>query len=212
MRRPLAPKSIFAQPSYVVRIFLAFCRPSGQFFATSYIFSLFRALRADFSLFFAFSRPSGPFFASWGPLAGLLGPLGRLLGASWGLFMASWGPLGPSWGPLGALLGAFWALLGASWGPLGPSWGPLGGTLGGSWALLGASSRSTPPPTPPPTRQFPPKRRKSPLKFVVIYEDFWLTNRKCDFSQSPLFYQGFFRSEGVLGSLLGASWGHPGAS
>ena len=61
----------------------------------------------------------------------LLGPLGVLLGASWGGLGASWG-----------LLGGSWALLGASWGALGASWAPPGVVLeplGASWAGLGAS-------------------------------------------------------------------------
>ena len=68
----------------------------------------------------------------------LLGPLGVLLGASWGGLGASWGllgPLGRVLGPLRALLGCSWGLLGASWGLLGGSWSPLGR----SWGLLGRS-------------------------------------------------------------------------
>ena len=68
----------------------------------------------------------------------LLGPLGVLLGASWGGLGASWGllgPLGRVLGPLRVLLGCSWGLLGASWGGLGASWG----LLGGSWGLLGRS-------------------------------------------------------------------------
>ena len=94
--------------------------------------------------------------ASWGPL-------GRLLGASWGLPWASGGLLGASWGPLGGLLGrlgASWAhlgsicvissgwhakrkrhgaVLGASWGRLGPPLGPPWGHLGASGGLRGPS-------------------------------------------------------------------------
>ena len=50
------------------------------------------------------------------------------------------GLLEASWGPLGDLLGASWGLPGASGGLLGASWGPLGGSLGildASWEHLG---------------------------------------------------------------------------
>ena len=94
-------------------------------------------------------------WASWMPRGSLVGPLGELLGASWGLLGAI---MVPSWGHLGA----YWSLLGASWGHLGGhrsrkgggnshplsgapqhrllgrSWGALGTLLGRSWALLGA--------------------------------------------------------------------------
>ena len=83
----------------------------------------------------------GGFWASLGGFLGLLvaswGPLGRVLGASWGLWArpgALWGLplelLGASWGALGGLLGASWGLLGASWGPPGAG-GRLQGGSGG---------------------------------------------------------------------------------
>ena len=53
------------------------------------------------------------------------------------------GGLGGSRGPLGVLLGSSWGVLGASWGRLGgsqglpeASWEPLGGVLGRSWDHL----------------------------------------------------------------------------
>ena len=78
------------------------------------------------------------------------GPLGGLLGASWGPLGASWGPLrallGPPgapetrkldfwifWPPLGPVLGPFWAVVGAFWAVLAPSWA----ILGASWERLG---------------------------------------------------------------------------
>ena len=104
-------------------------------------------------------RPRWPKMAPRWLQGGLLGPLRRLLGASWG-------PLGVSWGPLGRLLRASWGHSGASggvvfsnakilyvrtclrcvlepsWGRLGavsgPSWGHLGAILGPSWGHLGA--------------------------------------------------------------------------
>ena len=84
----------------------------------------------------------------------MLGPLGRVSGASGGLSGPSWGerlkmpvriaPLGHSWGPLGALLGRLGgfrgrfrtvlgylgAPFGPSWGPHRPSWDDLGGPSG----------------------------------------------------------------------------------
>ena len=84
---------------------------------------------------------------SWGPLGGLCGPLGGLLGASWE-------PPGVSWMPLGGLLGASWGHLERSAGvlfakakrgdvsfrlrcDLEPSWGCLGAVLGTSWGHPG---------------------------------------------------------------------------
>ena len=46
---------------------------------------------------------------------------------------AAWGRLGPSWGPLGGLLGLSWGHVGAILAPLGASWAPLGAILGRSW-------------------------------------------------------------------------------
>ena len=73
--------------------------------------------------------------ASHGPLGGLLGASGRLLGASWGL--------------LGGVLEASRGLFGAPRGPPGGSWGHLGGKgskcqfvfplLGSLGALVGLS-------------------------------------------------------------------------
>ena len=70
---------------------------------------------------------------SWGLLAGILGPLGAILGH----LVTILGPLGAILGHIGAFLGPSWdhpgAILGPSWGLLGPSWG----LLGQSWATLG---------------------------------------------------------------------------
>ena len=74
--------------------------------------------------------------ASWGPLRGLLGPLGDLWGPPGGFLgprarkIRSDPPSGPLLttvlGPSGAVLDASWAVLGPSWAVLGPSWRPLG--------------------------------------------------------------------------------------
>eukprot|EP00959_Pyramimonas_sp_CCMP1952_P234491 4899468-Pyramimonas_sp.AAC.1 len=56
----------------------------------------------------------GALWVSWGPLRSLLGPLGRLSGASWASgadFRFVFPHLGPFWGCLGAILGASWAVL-----------------------------------------------------------------------------------------------------
>ena len=55
---------------------------------------------------------------SGGLLGGVLGRLGDLFAASWGVLGASWGVLGASWGRLGAS----WAVLEASWTVLAASW------------------------------------------------------------------------------------------
>ena len=80
-----------------------------------------------------------PGVASCGPW---WGPLGRVLGASWGVGP----PLGGLLGPFGSLLEVSWALLEPchsrglemSVGPP-PVWTSLGTVLGASWAVLGAS-------------------------------------------------------------------------
>ena len=85
---------------------------------------------------------------------GVWGPLGGVLGASWGALggdarrsereVVLGGVLGPPSGRLGPLLGPSWghlgAILGPSWGLLGPSWGHLGPScalLGPSWRQFG---------------------------------------------------------------------------
>ena len=91
--------------------------------------------------------------ASWGPLGailgpswGLLGPPGRLLGPSWRTSIKTEEELhlrSPPWEPqksaLGALLGRSWSALGCARGRLGAlstlSWDPLGP----HWNRLGAS-------------------------------------------------------------------------
>ena len=90
---------------------------------------------------------------SWGPLGGLCGPLGGLLGASWEPPGVSWRPLGDlleaSWGHLAHSAGVLLAKatigdvslrltcdLEPSWGCLGVSWGGLGAVLGPSWGGL----------------------------------------------------------------------------
>ena len=73
-----------------------------------------------------------------GSILELLGPLGPIWGASWGLL----GHLGASWGHLGSILGPLGSILGSSWRILGPSWsilGPLGPILRTSWGILGPS-------------------------------------------------------------------------
>ena len=78
----------------------------------------------------------GPPKRSWGFLGAsgaLLGPLGSLLGASWG---SSWGVLGPP----GSLLGPPGSLLGTILGPLGGSLGPLWGSWS-SWNGLGEEKK-----------------------------------------------------------------------
>ena len=52
----------------------------------------------------------------------LHGPLGSLLGVSWGPLGDLLGSLGASWGPLGGLLGALWGLLGRFGVLLGTFW------------------------------------------------------------------------------------------
>ena len=101
---------------------------------------------------------------SWGSHGVPVGPLGALLGTSWGSFGESWGSLGAHWGGVGGLLGSSWppylqtegvinsglppweaqtrrlgALLGRSWSALGRYWGRLGDLLGVSWGSLGQS-------------------------------------------------------------------------
>ena len=80
----------------------------------------------------------------------LWGPLGAVLGRSWGRLGPFWEPLGRPLGRLGAVLaekgpswgslGASWAVLGAILGRPGGLLGPLGAVLGPSWAVLGLSS------------------------------------------------------------------------
>jgi hypothetical protein len=92
------------------------------------------------------------------------GPLGKLLGVSWGGLGTSWGALGALGRPPGELLGCSWDLsrfCGLSWGPLGARLGPtevllklisktyMGRRvlLGHSWGVLGAQSGQKPPNT-----------------------------------------------------------------
>ena len=82
-------------------------------------------------------RPPGAQLGlSWGPLGGILAPLGPLLGSSWPL----WGPSLAHLGPLGPLLGLSWPLLaplGLMLAPLGPFLGSSKPLWGSSWAHLG---------------------------------------------------------------------------
>ena len=83
--------------------------------------------------------------ASWGPLGGFLGASGMPLGASRGRLGGLWGAVGAnlgrkarhviSYSPSWALLGLSWAVLRAPGAVLGPSWA----VLGPSWAVLGPS-------------------------------------------------------------------------
>ena len=91
--------------------------------------------------------------ASWALWGLSRGPLGALLGLSWGLLGGLGGFLGRSWRPSikkesGAYLGPpprgpkktlLGPLLERSWGALGRSWGRLGALLGLSWGPLGLS-------------------------------------------------------------------------
>ena len=77
---------------------------------------------------------------SWAPFELNLGPLGHLLGSTWGLWAAFGAHLGPSWAPLGlhlALLGASWANLGPSGRQMGSKWTPSGRKMGAKWASFG---------------------------------------------------------------------------
>ena len=73
---------------------------------------------------------------SGGLLGGVLGRLGDLFAASWGVLGVSWGVLGR----LGGLLEASWGVLGSSWRS---SWDVIGrlgdvlGRLGAAWLHLG---------------------------------------------------------------------------
>ena len=73
----------------------------------------------------------------WERLGGLLGHLGAVSGASWGIVVASWGLLAH----LGGVLGASWAPLGASRGRPERLLGRLGNVLGASWRLREAQGR-----------------------------------------------------------------------
>ena len=75
-----------------------------------------------------------------GSLRSLLGPLGAVLGRSWGLCWRSGGGLGTYVGDLEMLLGLYgrsWVALGASIGGVGCTWAALGGFVGNLGLLLG---------------------------------------------------------------------------
>ena len=86
-----------------------------------------------------------------GRLGDVLGPLGGVLGASWGRLGDVLGGFGRSWrdlgaktqvsGPLGGVLGRIWGVFGASLGRLGDVLGTFWGVLGGSWGDLGAKTQ-----------------------------------------------------------------------
>ena len=69
----------------------------------------------------------------WERLGGLLGHLGAVSGASWGIVVAPWGLLAH----LGGVFGASWAPLGASRGRPERLLGRVGNVLGTSWVPLG---------------------------------------------------------------------------
>ena len=85
----------------------------------------------------AFRQLLGPF---WAPFGLNLGPLGRLLGSTWGLWGAFGAHLGASWAPLGfhlGLLGASWANLGPSGRQMGSKWTPSGRKMDAKWTSFG---------------------------------------------------------------------------
>ena len=143
--------------------------------------------------------------ASWGPLRGLLGPPGRLLGPSWGALGAiledidqktrgsiTPAPIGglknclldPSWGALGALLGALGAVLGLSWAALGAFGGPLGAIL-----------------TPRKAIESKKARRQKSLISLRFLKDFGLLAASWGHLEPS--WGGLGASKSILGAILG---------